>query len=147
MEPSISTYSFLDLSGAFVHPQLGAYTFDGKGVGSINVVMATDKTVHDVAADGSVMVSKMAGQNGVITIQCQQTSLLHKFLLGIYNALLLAGTDQWAQASIFMRNTTTGQSHMAVGVSPRKSADIPYQAQGQMVSWEMMAANIQSVPI
>lgn len=140
-----TTYSFSDLSGAIAHPLLGAYTFTGEGVGQIDIVMTTEKTAHNVAADGSIMVSKIPGNNGTISIQCQQTSAVHKWLLAAYNALLIADTDQWAMMTATMRNTADGSSHVAMGMSFQKKGDKSYQAQGQMVTWVLMAADIQSL--
>lgn len=140
-----TTYSFTDLAGAIAHESLGAYSFTGEGVGSVVVAMATDKTAHDVAGDGSVMVSKIAGDNGSITINCQQTSNVHKWLLAAYNALKVADVDQWARMGATLRNTGDGTSHVIQGMSFQKIPDKSYQAQGQMVSWVIMAADIQSV--
>jgi len=142
-----STYSFLDLAGAIAHPALGAYVFTGEGVGEINIAMAGDKTAHDTASDGSVMVSKIAGNNGSITIQCQQTSNVHKYLLSAYNYLLNAPTKEWAQMAATLRNTSDGSSHVVQGISFQKKADKAYQAQGQRVSWVLMAADIQSLTL
>jgi hypothetical protein len=140
-----STYSFTDLSGALAHPSLGAFTFTGEGVGEVTISMATDKTAHDVAGDGSVMVSKIAGNNGSIAISCQQTSNVHKWLMAAYNALMLADTAQWAAMSGTLRNVSDGTSHVAFGISFQKVPDKPYKAQGQQVSWVLMAADIQSM--
>lgn len=145
--PSISTYSFLDLTGSISHPAVGVYTFTGEGIGEMTVTMATDRTAHDVAADGAVMVSKLAGSNGTITIQAQQTSALHNWLLNWYNYLYAADTDEWAETNILIRAPKMGKSHVAVGVSPQKIGDQPYQAQGQRVSWSLMCADIQSLTI
>ncbi len=140
-----TTYSFLDLSGAIAHPALGAYVFTGEGTGEITVTMSTEKSAHDVAADGSVMVSKIAGDNGTVTIQVQQTSAIHKWLLAAYNALKIADTSQWAQMAATLRNVADGTAHLAYGMSFQKVPDKVYQAQGQKVSWVLMAADIQSV--
>ena len=145
--PNISTYSFLDLSGSISHPALGAYTFTGEGIGEMSVTMATDRTAHDIAADGAVMVSKLAGSNGSITIQAQQTSSLHTWLINWYNYLYGADTDEWAQTNILVRAPKMGKSHVAVGVSPQKIGDQPYHAQGQRVTWTLMCADLQTVPI
>ena len=145
--PSISTYSFLDLSGSVSHPALGAYTFTGEGIGEMSISMATDRTTHDIAADGAVMVSKLAGSNGSITIQAQQTSALHNWLVNWYNYLYGADTDEWAQTNVLVRAPKMGKSHVAVGVSPQKIGDQPYQAQGQRVTWTLMCADLQTVPI
>jgi hypothetical protein len=143
MEPT--TYSFLDLSGALTHPDLGAYVFTGEGVGQVMITMQDEKTAHNVAADGQVMVSKLAGKTGQIQIQCQQTSAVHKWLLAAHNALYLADTDAWAQMFAELRNTSDGTSHVANGISFGKIGDKTYAAQGGMVTWNLWAANIESI--
>jgi hypothetical protein len=145
MAGATTTYSFLDLSGAIAHPLMGAYTFSGEGAGEVRVSMLTDKTVHDVAADGTVMVSKVAGNNGSISITCQQTSNLHKWLMAWYNLLMFSDTTQWAETAATLRNTSDGTSHIVNGISPQKVPDKSYQSQGQRVTWVLMAADIQSL--
>ncbi len=141
-----TTYSFLDLSGALVHPDLGAYIFTGQGTGQVTVTMDTERTAHNVAADGTVMVSKIAGHNGKIQIQCQQTSNVHKWLLAAENALYIADTDAWAEMSAALRNSSDGTSHIITGMSFGKVPDKVYQPEGQMVTWTLWAANIQNIP-
>ena len=140
-----TTYSFTDLSGAVAHPLLGAYTFNGKGVGELTVTMTGERTVHDVAADGSVMVSKIAGNNGAISVITQQTSDIHKWLLAAYNFLINSDASEWAKMAATLRNLSDGTSHLATGLSFQKVPDKSYQAQGQRVTWVLMAANIQSL--
>jgi hypothetical protein len=142
-----TTYSFLDLSGAITHPDLGAYVFTGQGVGQMTITMQTERTAHNVAADGVVMVSKVAGANGQIQIQAQQTSDLHKWLLTSANSVYLSTTDNWAAMSVLARNTSDGTSHVATGVSFGKIPDKAYAAQGAMVTWTLWAANIQSMSV
>lgn len=141
-----STYSFLDLTGSINHPLTGAYVFTGKGTGSVTVSKATERTAHNVAADGSVMVSKIAGNNGSITIECQQTSPLHKWLQKWSQILWMAPVSEWATTTILLRNASTGGSHLCTGVSPQKEADTPYQAQGSTVTWTLMCADIVNSP-
>lgn len=143
----VTTYSFTDLAGSISHPTFGAYLFDGTGIGSITVAKATDRTAHDVAADGSVMVSKIAGNNGTLTIECQQTSAIHKWLLAWFNVLWQLPTSEWASTSITLRNSATGTRHIISGVSPQKEPDTPYQSQGQRVTWNLMCAEITNLPI
>lgn len=143
----VTTYSFTDLAGSISHPTFGAYLFDGTGIGSVTISKATDRTAHDVAADGSVMVSKIAGNNGTLTIECQQTSAIHKWLLAWFNALWQLPTSEWASASITLRNSATGTRHIISGVSPQKEPDTPYQSQGQRVTWNLMCAEITNLPI
>ena len=140
-----STYSFLDLAGAFAGAEVGAYIFTGQGIGQLSVIMSTERTAHQVAADGSVMVSKIAGNNGQIQIQCLQTSALHKWLTTAANAMFLADTSSWAGISATLRNTSDGTSHICTGISFGKVPDKVYAAQGAMVTWTLWAADIQSL--
>ena len=143
----LTTYSFADLAGSINHPAFGSYLFDGTGVGSVTVSKATDRTAHDIAADGSVMVSKIAGNNGTVTIECQQTSAIHKWLSAWFNALWQLPTSEWASTSMTLRNTATGTRHIISGISPQKEPDTPYQSQGQRVSWTLMCAEVTNLPI
>ena len=141
-----TTYSFADVAGVISHPAVGQYVATGEGTGSISVSMTTDRTAHDVAADGTVMVSKIKGRNGSITIAVQQTSALNKWLLKLYNYLEQAATPEWAGINITLRSSTMQDLIRATGVSFQKLPDKPFQAQGQQVSWVLMAADIdQSV--
>lgn len=142
---AISTYSFLDLSGALAGAEVGAYVFTGQGVGQVSVTMSTERTAQNVAADGSIMVSKIAGNNGQIQIQCMQTSALHKWLLAAANTMFLADTGSWANISATLRNTSDGTSHICTGISFGKIPDKQYAAQGAMVTWTLWAADIQSL--
>lgn len=142
-----TTYSFLDLVGSIHSGVAGDYIFTGEGAGSISVSKATERSSHDVAADGSIMVSKIAGNNGSITIEVQQTAPLHTWLLKWFQALWGAPTSEWANTTILLKNSSTGGSHVCTGVSPNKEADVPYQAQGQRVTWTLMCADITNNPI
>jgi len=119
-------------------------TFTGEGAGEITVGMATEKTAHDVAADGTSWF-QIAGNNGQITISCQQTSNLHKWLLAWYNYLRYSDTSEWARTAATLRSISDGTSHIITGISPQKVPDKPYSKQGQMVTWVLMAADIQSL--
>ncbi len=136
------TYSFQDVTCSFEHKGVGAKSSTGAGLGSISVAMAGDKTAHDVAADGSVMVSKLAGKNGTISITVQQTSELHKYLLSWYNYLDVASTAEFAGMTLTINSTNLKDKTTCTGVSPQKLADRGYQAQGQQVTWNLMAAEI-----
>jgi hypothetical protein len=142
-----TVYSFLDLSGALVHPSFGAFQFTGESVGQLDVAMKTERTVHSIAADGTVMISKVAGNDGTVTIHCQQTSLLNKYLVGLYNYLIAAETSEWAQITAFFRNAADGTSHVVSGASFGKLPDKSYKSQGEMVIWIIMCADIQTLNV
>lgn len=146
MAGETTTYSFADVNMVISHPAMGAYEMNGEGIGSVSVTMSTDKSVHDVAADGSVMVSKVAGDNAQIDVETQQTSSLHKWLLAYYNFILISSARFWATASITIIDKVSGETIEALEVSPLKKADKSYQAQGQRVTWQFLSANCQSVP-
>jgi hypothetical protein len=137
-----TTYSFEDLAGVIYHPLLPPYQFTGEGVGNVEVRMTTERTAHNVAADGSIMISKIAGNNGQVTVTCQQTSLLHKWLLKLYNTIMAGDSAQWALTTVALRNVVDGTNQLATGVSFGKRADKSYQAEGQIVTWTLWAASI-----
>ena len=142
---SYDVYSFNDVSCSFSHPNVGSKSTTGAGTGSIATSQATAKTIHEVAADGRVLISKVAGDNGTIVVSIQQTSEIHQWLLkNWYNYIngSNASTADWAAMVVTINDKNSNLVITATGVSPEKVADIPYQAQGQMVSWNLMAAEI-----
>ncbi len=137
-----TTYSFADVSLILSHPAVGQFTFTGEGVGSVSVSRATDVTQHDLAADGSVMVSKIIAKNGTMTLNIQQTSEGHKFLKRWVSYINNAPTSEWARASAVLRCPAQAETIVMQGVSPQKRADVSYQSSGQQVSWALMCAEI-----
>lgn len=140
MGQSYTTYAFEDVSCTIKHPSVGVVNANGEGVGSITFAMANDVSSHDVAADGTVMVSKVKVGNGTIAIECQQTSVLHKWLTKAYNYLMAANAKEWASMSIMANSPAMQVTHDCSGVSFQKRGDKPYQAQGQRVTWTLMSA-------
>lgn len=145
-----TVYSFKDTAGTYTNPVAGAFLFAGQiGMNQAHVTMATEKTTHTVAADGTVMITYIAGDNGSIAIEVQQTSDAHKFFLEAYNTLK-ALADQgnitsWGAGAITLRNLLDGSMHVATGVSFPKIPDKVYAAQGQNITWNLMCADIQNI--
>ena len=145
-----ATYSFKALVGVIVNPIFGVtipLTGGNIGVGAITVTMTTERTVHDVAADGTVMPSYIAGDNGDVMIEVQETSLIHQALLALYNLCVVAANADdvsgWAATTASIRMTTAPFSqHVLTGMSFKKIPDKPYQASGQKITWNLMAANV-----
>ena len=146
------TYSFRNVTGAFAHSLAGAFTFSGnQGAGQIVIHMATEKAVQDVAADGNIMTSFVAGDNGTVTIECQQTSELHAFLLAWFNVVkaysLNGDASYWATATLTLRDTLNDKSHICQYIAPQNIPDKTYAAQGGRVTWTLMCGDIQSTII
>lgn len=142
-----TTYSFKDLSGIIFSPAAGSLVFEGQlGIGKIVVANATDHTAHDTAADGLVMPSFIPGDSGDITVECQQTSLVHKFFLAWLNTLktlaMNGDVSNWATTSALFRNALDGSVHECNGISPMKAVDKTYSKQGENVTWKLMACNV-----
>jgi len=137
------TYSFGDISLVLRHPTFGSYTAMGEGIGSITVNMANDVSTHDVAADGSVMTSKIKVSNGTVSLAVQQTSSINKWLTNLYNYLRTAPASEWEGLRISIKAPTIEQVTNCSRVAFQKFMDKPYQQQGQVVTWSMMAAEIQ----
>lgn len=153
---SQTVYSFKDLSGAFAHCTAGTFTFGGEtsyGINQITVSYTSENTYQEVAVDGGIYVTPIPTYNGMVTIDCQQTSYFNQFLLNWYNTLkteAAAGTvDNWANASMILvksnaYSSSSKTTHTITGISPQKRPDEPYAAQGGNIIWSLMAANITS---
>lgn len=140
---SYNTYSFADVSTVVSHPSFGQFIATGEGIGSITTEMTTDRTIHDVASDGTVMVTKVKGRNGTVSIAVQQTSSFHQWLLRLYNYLEASATNQWAGVTVIVRTPGMRELETCTGVSFGKLPSNPRQAEGQKLTWSLMAADIQ----
>jgi hypothetical protein len=143
------TYSFKSLTGVLTNPIFGTtipLTGGNIGNGSITIRMTTERTVQDVAADGTVMPSYIAGDNGEVDIVVQETSALHKALLSLYNLAVLAANNDdvlgWAATAISFVFLIDGSTHTLTGVSFGKIPDKPYEAAGQKITWKLLACQI-----
>ena len=137
-----STYSFSDVSMVISHPKVGKYTITGEGVGSVTVSYANDLSQHDIAADGSVMTSKIITKNGTIALAIQQTSAAHKWLRKWQNYLMVAPTEEWTQTTAVIKNPSIGETINISGISPQKAADKAFQSAGQQATWNPLATTI-----
>ena len=141
----MNTYSFQDVNITISHALAGQYIANGEGIGSIGFNPTNDRTAHDVAADGTVMVSKIKAKNGTVAISIQQTSPLNKWLLKLFNLLSADSTSpqNWAGIKIVTRSPNMGDLITATGVSFQKQADRAFKNQGEQVTWSLMAADLQ----
>lgn len=115
----------------------------GDGLLNTGSNMANDVSVHDLAADGSVMTSKIKAGNGTVAIAIQQTSEAHAWLTKLYNYLEAAPSSEWAEISLLATSAEMQVTHEASHMSIQKRPDKPYQAQGQQVTWNFLAADLK----
>lgn len=141
----METYSFLDCILNLAFPS-GAMSITGKGIGDMTISMAQERSIMEAAADGNVMISKVAGNHGSISINVQQTSDAHKFLLAMYNALIIAPPAVWAQGAGLLRSISDATTHTFSGLCFQKLPDKPYSKQGSLVTWVLLAGDIQQLP-
>lgn len=141
-----TTYSFADYNFSIVSP-IGTYSVQGNGVGSATVTMATTKSVHSVGADGSVMTSKIAGDNGTVAIQVQQTSGLNTFMTKLYNTLKASPSSVWTSTQFLITNSVQKEVCTCIGCSPENLPEKPMQAEGQLITWTWLAQNIQQIAL
>jgi hypothetical protein len=142
-----STYAFKNVVGAFTDPDVGAFPFRGQeGVKQLTVYNAIDRTVHDVAADGTVMVSYVSGASGALEIETQQQSSLHQFLVNWANIKFTQAENldaaNFAAAAVKIQDLLSGAIHTLTGVSPMKIPDKGYGASGAAVTWRLMCAQV-----
>lgn len=140
---AFKVYSFSNTKFTINHPQFGAYTMNGQGVGEAGVEWANDNSAHNVAADGYTMISKIRTDNGTLTVTCQQVSALNDYLQGMFNALNdpASPSQLWAAANVLISESGVGANNITLtGVSFQKRAGRPFKAQGDMVTWNLMFA-------
>ena len=142
-------YSFKDLMVVFFHPLLGEFQMVGEiGFNQLTISYDTERTSHEVAADGSVQITYRAGNNGRATIETQQASALNEFLVAWANSCFVNGNLQnitnFAKATIFARSLLNGTTHLLQGISPLKIPDRQYAANGGNVTWTLMAGDIET---
>ena len=102
--------------------------------------------INTTTRDGNVMISKVAGNHGSLSLNIQQTSDAHKFLLQQFNALVAGPPSIWAQGAGILRCLSDSTTHTFAGMCFQKLGDKPYQKQGQNVQWVILCGDIQSVP-
>jgi hypothetical protein len=144
-----STYAYKNVVGSMTDPDVGIYLFQGQvGIKHLMISNTVDRGVIDIAADGAVMVSYIAGANGGIQLEMQQTSSLHQFLTNWANVKFTdadnGNAENFAAAAIKVQDLLSGQSKTLTGVFPVKIPDVPYGDRGATVTWQLLAANVVS---
>lgn len=144
-----STYAYKSVVGSFIDPDVGTYTFQGQiGIKHVMVSNTVDRGVIDTAADGAQMVSYIAGANGGIQFEMQQTSDLHEFFTNWANTKFTNADNgnaaNFAAAAIKLKDLLSGQSKTLTGVFPVKIPDVPYGERGASVTWQLLAALVVS---
>jgi hypothetical protein len=142
-----TAYSFKSVVGAFTDPDAGTYPFQGQqGLKQITINNATERTAHDTASDGTVMISYISGASGSAELECQQNSSLHEFLVNWANIKYTQAESgngaNYASAALKVIDLINGAIHTLTGISPAKIPDKNYTAAGGMVTWRLMAGNV-----
>ncbi len=146
-----TTYSGMGVTGAINSPYAGPFILAGAflGRGKITVTMEHEWSEDDIAVDGAVMRSASVGLQGMIEIECQQTSSLNKYLKAAQNshqtALVNMDPSQWASISLELQNLTTNDMNVCTGVSFTKKPPLPYGPKGEYIRWTLRAANITNL--
>ena len=141
-----TVYSFKDYTVS-IASIAGVYNTEGSGIGNASVTMSTAKSSHNVSADGTVMTSKIAGDNGMVSITCQQVSDLNTWFTKLYNLKKLAPSGSWNSTQISITNKVQKEVLVAIGCSFEKLPDKPIQAEGQMITWNFLSTNISQLAL
>ena len=136
-------YDFSQCKLVLRHPSLGIITITGEGVGTCTLNMTGDRTTMDVAADGTVMTSKIRDRRGSLGVQLQQTSEANLELLRWYNYLETAHASEWDKITASLTAPNTGEQYGMTRCAFQKLPDRSYGAQGALQTWNIMAADVQ----
>lgn len=140
--PRVFVYSFEDTTVEINHPGFESFSAYGTGLGTVSVTMANDDTIHDVASDRSVVVSKAIRGNGTVSFTVTQASEFNDWMKRFSNFLKASDTSQYALATVVVTNRSTGDTIYCSGVSPQKLADNNFESQAQQRTWNLMCADI-----
>ncbi|MFR8056975.1 MAG: phage protein [Dialister invisus] len=94
-----TTYSFTDLVGSIHSDVVGDFIFTGNGVGSV-LYLKLRNARHMISLPTLCYDLQNSGNNGTVTIETQQTSPLHLWLMKWFQAHWSAPTSQWAGTSL-----------------------------------------------
>ena len=136
-------YDFSQCKLVLRHDSLGILTITGEGVGTCTVSMTGDRTTMDVAADGTVMTSKIKDRRGTLGIQLQQTAEANLTLLRWYNYLEGAHASEWDKITGSLTAPNTGEQYSLTRGAFQKLPDRSYAAQGALQTWNLMFADVQ----
>lgn len=137
-----STYSFEELTVVVSHSGVGQFTMQGEGLGQITFARANNLAQQDPAADGSVMTSKIAAKNGMVTIQVQQSSTAALFLQKLVRYVDTAPASELTGTTIIGTSNYMQVDRTATGCAPEKIPDDDFQQAGQMKTFVFLAQEI-----
>lgn len=143
-----TTYSFLDLSGSIFHPKTGPFIFTGNGTGKLSIQPASERTLHEYASDGTVILVKTPDIGGKIVIQCQQVSTVNSWLLWAYSIITspLGDDKDWGRMVMLIRDVQHGTQYNIRGVSFVSIPETNFEAEGGPVVWTLMYAAMLVFP-
>ncbi len=135
-------YDFSQCVLVLRHESLGTLTVTGSGLGTCTVRMTGDRTLQDLAADGTVMTSKVKDRRGSFTLQLQQTSESNLTLLRWYNYLETAPAAEWDKITVSLTAPNTGERYTGARSAFLKLPDRAYSARGALQTWTLIAGDV-----
>lgn len=146
-----STYSIKAGIGTLNLPNIGTAITMGvttMGLGQITFSKTDNVSENNVSADGAVMTSAIAGPQGTVSLEIQQTSSIDTALNAWYSFLEAAfnagDVSNWTAASLYWVDSLTGEQWTATGIAPQKRPDKVFTKQGAMRTWVLMAQSLVS---
>lgn len=142
----MSAYSFQDVSCTLV--AIGGVLSLGNGAATaeegIELTREGDKTTRTMGADGSGMYSLHASKAGNITVSLLKTSPMNAKLQALFDVQSLDST-LWGKNVITVTNRNSDDIHVARQVAFKKSPDMKYANDGDIIKWEFYAIAIDSM--
>jgi hypothetical protein len=121
---------------------VGQFTLQGEGLGQITFARAGNIAQQEATSDGTVMTSKLAAKNGMVTIAVQQTSPAAAFLRKLVKYVDTAPPAELTKTTIVGSSDYMQVDHSATGCAPEKLPDGDYQQAGQMQSFVFLAEEL-----
>lgn len=141
--PAPFTYSFLDVNAAIVGPGAGFSLGSGAGAAEegISVEPSEEIDAMMIGADGSGMHSLRANKSGKVTVRLLKTSPTNAMLSAALAFQRTSGANH-GQNTITIVNKTSGDTITCQQVAFAKVPPLSYAKDGDVLSWEFNAINI-----
>lgn len=137
-----TVYSLADVRAVMYHQDVGQCVLSSQGLGKISITHAGDLSSHTATADGYVVVNRLRGSHGMITLEVPQNSSADEFLRRWARYLKNAQSWLFALTALNIVDQMGGFTIYCEGVTPQKIPDRVYDQTSGNVSWTLLAASI-----
>ena len=134
------TYSLLDVSVVFAHPDVGQYVISDEGSGRVSFSYGADMASNTPTATGYVVVNKMRAEHGAVQLEIPQNSEADENLRKWIRYIKNAPTNRFALGTLTITDGNVNRTYQMVGVVPQKDPDETFDQQSGFRTYNLLFA-------